>query len=69
LAVSGAADDEHGSGSSVAVARPLVPPDGPRSWAGGQLGQAFVLGEDHPPGDVGVQDHAFMVRVGRARQQ
>jgi hypothetical protein len=51
---------------------PLVPPpDRPGSWAGppGQLGQAFVLGSDDPPGDIGVQDHAFMVRAGPAGQQ
>jgi hypothetical protein len=53
------------------VVPPLVAPDGPRSRAGppGQFGQAFVLGEDHPPGDLGVQDHAFMVRAGPAREQ
>jgi hypothetical protein len=53
------------------VARALVPPDDPGSRAGlpGQFGHSFVLGEDDPPGDVGVQDHAFMVRLTPARRQ
>jgi hypothetical protein len=48
-----------------------VAPDGPGSWAGfpSQLGQAFVLESDEPSGDVGVQNHAFMVRAAAVRRQ
>jgi hypothetical protein len=69
--VSRAADGEHGSGSIVAGGPVPVPLDGPGSWAGfpSQLGQAFVLGSDEPSGDVGVQNHAVMVRAAAVRRQ
>jgi hypothetical protein len=35
----------------------------------GQFGQAFLLGDHEPPGDVGVQNHAFMVGAGAGAQQ
>jgi hypothetical protein len=48
-----------------------VLPAGPGSWTGPprQFGQALVLDGDQPPGDIGVQNHAFMVRVAAVRQQ
>jgi len=69
--VAGTADGEHGSRALVAGAPALVPPVGPGSRAGppGHLGQAFVFGEDHPPGDVGVQDHVPMFCATPVRQQ
>jgi hypothetical protein len=40
-----------------------VPPGSGESWARppGELRLAFVLGDDEPAGDVGMEDHASMV--------
>jgi hypothetical protein len=38
-------------------------------WPPGELGQAFLLGDDDPPGDVGVENHAHIVRPPSGRQQ
>ena len=68
--MAGAVDGENGSGSFAAVRASPVP-DGPGSGAGppGEFGHAFLIGDNKPPGDFGVQNHAFMVGAGAAAQQ
>jgi hypothetical protein len=43
----------------------LAATGGSGSWADppGQFGLAFLLDGDDPAGDLGVQNHAFMVRL------